>query len=203
MSQDTTSSTSLNPGGNPQGKGLSLVLERLAGLSATRVQAKSLEEVLRDYWQSSLVLSAEFSFRVVPGNRYYLYRGDSWRLSLISPEEWGSRLPGLFVASCELSTDASWQVEFADTALADPAVVDALRNFLEGFQHRLEQSETLADALPTYESSLPYQQRMMATALATSLRHSARLSGCAMVSPRLATAEWRTLAIASGSSADS
>jgi hypothetical protein len=63
------SGPTLRPGGNPQGKGLSLVLERLAGLRATRIQSKDLQHILRDYWQSTLVLSADFSFRVVPGQR--------------------------------------------------------------------------------------------------------------------------------------
>lgn len=195
MSEDTAKEpTILHPGGNPQGKGLTLVLEQLAGLTPRGVNAKSIEQVLADYWQSTLVLSADFSFRVIPGKTYYLYRGERWQLSLISPDEWGERAPGVFVAECELGSDATWQVTFADQALASPSVVEALGVFLEGFEHRLQSADTLSNALPEYEPGLPYQQRMMATALTASLRHSAQLSGCAMASPALAKADWRALA---------
>lgn len=183
----------LHPGGNPQGKGITLVLEQLAGLAPRGVNAKSLEQVLADYWQSTLVLSADFNFRVIPGKGYYLYRGERWQLSLISPEEWGGRAPGVFVAECELANDATWQVAFADEALASPAVVEALGVFLEGFEHRLKSAATLSEALPEYEPGLPYQQRMMATALTASLRHSAQLSGCVAASPALAKADWQAL----------
>ncbi|MEE4204308.1 MAG: DUF2452 domain-containing protein [Halieaceae bacterium] len=192
--ENADKSSMLHPGGNPQGKGLTLVLDQLAGLAPRGVQAKNIEQVLADYWQSTLVLSADFNFRVIPGKVYYLYRSDRWQLSLISPNEWGSRVPGVFVAECELANDATWQVSFADQALASAPVVEALGVFLEGFEHRVTSAETLSQALPEYEAGLPYQQRMMATALTASLRHSARLSGCAMIAPKLAVADWRAIA---------
>ena len=193
MKTDKQTESTLRPGGNPQGKGLTLVLERLAGLAPAGVRAKSIDAILSDYWQSTLVLSADFSFRVVPDKRYYLYHGDRWQLSLIAPEEWGARCPGVFVAQCELQRDATWTVSFADVLHKEQGAREALQRFLEGFEHRVSSADTLVDALPEYEASLPYQQRMMATALTTSLRHSARLAGCATLQPRLVLNDWVAL----------
>lgn len=190
---DQPTESTLHPSGNPQGKGLALVLERLAGLAPTGVRAKPIEAILSDYWQSTLVLSADFSFRVVPDKQYFLYHGERWLLSLIAPDEWGSRCPGVFVAQCQLQRDATWSVVFADALAEQPEVLEALQRFLEGFEHKVSSADSLVEALPEYEASLPYQQRMMATALTTSLRHSARLSGCSTLPPRLVMNDWKAL----------
>lgn len=195
METENHNDAMLHPGGNPQGKGLTLVLEQLAGLAPQGVRAKPIEQVLRDYWQSTLVLSADFKFRVVAGQPYYLYRSERWQLSLISPEEWGRHCPGVFVAQCSLKEDATWDLVFADQALETRTVRDALATFLDGFQHRIENADSMNAALPEYEPGLPYQQRMMATALTASLRHSARLSGYAAVVPRLAVHDWQALSL--------
>ena len=64
----------VNPQGNPQGKGLVMVLQQMAAAAPAEIRPKSGDEALLDYWCSSLVLSAAFKFRVVPDNTYYLYR---------------------------------------------------------------------------------------------------------------------------------
>ena len=105
----------VNPQGNPQGKGVVMVLQQMAAAAPAEIRPKSADEALLDYWCSSLVLSAAFKFRVAPDNTYFLYRvGLDWQLSLIAPDEWGARIPGDFVAECQLSPDMTWQLQFDD-----------------------------------------------------------------------------------------
>jgi hypothetical protein len=102
----------VNPQGNPQGKGVVMVLQQMAAAAPAEIRPKSADEALLDYWCSSLVLSAAFKFRVAPDNTYFLYRvGLDWQLSLIAPNEWGARIPGEFVAECQLSPDMTWQLQ--------------------------------------------------------------------------------------------
>jgi hypothetical protein len=167
-----------HPAGNPQGKGMVPVLDQLRAIAPWDVAVKSPEKILRDYCLSSLVLSAVFKFRTVPGNTYYLYRvGSEWQLSLITPKEWGARLPGAPVASCELAKDMTWSIALTENVADDAELVMALQQFIAGFAERLGNAKTLESSLPVYEINLPYQQRMMATALSASLRGSLILSG--------------------------
>ena len=170
----------INPEGNPDGKGLVPVMDALNALRPWAAAPKAPETILRDFCLSTLVLSARFDFRVVPNKTYYLYRAaDGWRLSLISPSEWGKRCPGPFIAEATLATDMTWDMQLSSELGNDPALVDELSQHLQGFLARLSVAETLEDALPTYEACLPYQQRMMATALSSSLQTSLLLSGLA------------------------
>lgn len=163
---------------NPQGKGLVPVLDALNALKPWISEQKSGEAILRDFCLSTLVLSAQFDFRVVPGRSYYLYRKSAgWQLSLISPEEWGDRCPGAWVASCDLRADMTWGVALASHIGDDPELVAALESHLRGFLARIDGADSLEAALPLYERQLPYQQRMMATALSSSLQTSLLLSG--------------------------
>lgn len=166
----------VNPQGNPQGKGVVMVLQQMAAAAPAEIRPKSADEALLDYWCSSLVLSAAFKFRVAPDNTYFLYRvGLDWQLSLIAPNEWGARIPGEFVAECQLSPDMTWQLKFDDNLSA--SVRAALVSFLEGFQAQAASSESFDEMLPDYVESLPYQQRVLASALKRSLKHSLRLAG--------------------------
>lgn len=170
-----------------QGKGLVFVLEDLASASPRALRPKSGEEAIRDYCWSALVLSAAFSFRVVPGQTYFLYlHAGLWKLSLISPREWGQKQPGDFVAHCALREDMTWSIEF-DAALEDASVAqDALHRYLEGIRSQLASAGSWRELLRHGERHLPYQQRVLATALATSLRHSLLLSGHAGAPPAVA-----------------
>lgn len=170
-----------------QGKGLVFVLEDLASAAPRALRPKSSEEAVRDYCWSALVLSAAFSFRVVPGQAYYLYlHGGVWKLSLISPREWGERQPGDFVGHCVLREDMTWSIEF-EPALDDALVVqEALHRYLEGIQSQLREAGSWRELLRQGERRLPYQQRVLATALAASLRHSLLLSGQAGAPPSVA-----------------
>ena len=50
----------VNPQGNPQGKGLVMVLQQMAAAAPAEIRPKSADEAMLDYWCSSLVLSAAF-----------------------------------------------------------------------------------------------------------------------------------------------
>ena len=166
----------MNQEGNPQGKGLVMVLQQIAATAPSEIRPKRAEEALLDYWCSSLVLSAAFKFRVSPDQTYYLYHVDqAWQLSLISPAEWGRLQPGAFVATCMLQRDITWKLEFASD-LSD-TVRSALVAFLDAFQAKASESGSFDELLPDYIAELPYQQRVLASALKKSLKNSLQLAG--------------------------
>jgi hypothetical protein len=170
---------------NPQGKGVVPVLEHLQAIRTAPASAKPAARLLADFCVSSLVLSAEFAFRPVVGGRYYLYwSGERWLLSLISPVEWGSRCPGEFAGCCELRPDMTWQITSPDGFADHSEAAEALARFFDAFVESLAQADNIADALPGYVANLPYYQRVLATGLTASVRHSAQAAGIADQSGR-------------------
>jgi hypothetical protein len=134
--------------------------------------AKSPADFLRDYCVSSMVLSAYFRFKPVVGNTYFLYAGGNiWNLSLIAPYEWGERKSGEFLGTCRLRPDMTWEMDTTDMDQDSAAAVRA-KSFIEGFVDTLSGQESIANHLPFYVSGLPYYQRMLATALASSLQRT-------------------------------
>ncbi|MDG2460603.1 MAG: DUF2452 domain-containing protein [Luminiphilus sp.] len=167
-----------------QGKGLTLVLQDLTSASPNQLHAKSSEEAAQDYCWSALVLSAAFGFRVTPGQQYHLYlTEEAWCLSLLSPAEWGLRIPGAYVGECHLRHDMTWGLTFNDAVAAGSPVHSALLSYLEGIREQLMESGSWEALLRQGERHLAYQQRVLATALASSLRQSLTLSGQAGVPP--------------------
>lgn len=164
--------------GNPQGKGLVPTLEAWHATQPQGVEKKSAGRILTDYFITLLVLSAEFDFRPVPGCAYYLYLRDTrWRLSLISPDEWGDRIPGRCLGRCRLQTDMTWSLELLADLQRDDTMRAALIGFHGGFLQLLEGHDTLEAGLPHYVAGLPYYRRLLAAGLATSLSQSLSLSG--------------------------
>ena len=109
---------------------------------------------------------------------YSLYLVDGqWQLSLIAPEEWGARMPGAFVGQCKLRHDMTWSVEFDESVAEDSPVHDALLQYLDGIHEQLQASGSWEALLRNGERHLPYQQRVLTTGLASSLRQSLALSG--------------------------
>jgi hypothetical protein len=158
---------------NPQGKGLVPVLNDWSASRPTQVTTKEPVELLFDWFVSTLVLSAAFKFRPVVGQCYFLYlqEGD-WQLSLVGPQEWGTRSVGDCLGTCQLRVDMTWSIE-ADPQLAQkPALQQALAALAESFVSNLNSEDTLGDHLPGYRRELPYFQRMLATGLGSSLRQS-------------------------------
>ena len=161
-----------------QDKGLVLVLQNLQAASPAQLRSKSSDEAAQDYCWSALVLSAAFGFRVAPGHTYYLYLSERrWQLSLISPQEWGHRLHGAFVAHCQLRHDMTWLLTFDPSVVEGSVVHGALLQYLAGIRSQLEESGNWEALLRQGERHLPYQQRVLTTALSSSLRQSLTLSG--------------------------
>ncbi len=163
---------------NPQGKGLTPVLDEWRGAQPAQVTAKPPRQVLADYFTTLLVLSAEFSFKPAPGVAYFLYlRNGRWLLSLIAPAEWRGRAPGPCAGSCELQRDMTWTLTPADDLADQPDLVAALADFQQGFMALLDSDAPLEDSLPFYVAQLPYYRRLLAAGMAKSLESSMLLAG--------------------------
>ena len=136
------------------------------------VEEKSSGQFLRDYCISSLILSANFRFKPVMGNTYFLYVSDQgWTLSLISPDEWGQPKAGKFLGKCRLRNDMTWEMRISDLDENCRALVMA-RHYVDRFVDTLRGQDSISSNLPFYDSSLPYYQRLLSTALASSLKKS-------------------------------
>ena len=158
---------------NPQGKGVVPVLRDWATMTPVGPIRKDAAVFLRDYCISSLVLAARFGFKPVPGKDYFLYaREGEWMLSLIGPHEWGQREPGAFLGRCRLRADMTWVIERCADEESDAVAVERAQAFVEGFVDTLAGQASVGENLPYYVSTLPYYQRLLATALATSLQRS-------------------------------
>ena len=154
-----------------QDKGLVLVLQDLHAASPGQLRSKSSDEAARDYCWSALVLSSAFGFRVSPGHTYSLYLVDGqWQLSLISPEEWGARMPGAFVGECKLRHDMTWSVVVDESVAEDSPMHDALLQYLHGIHEQLPASGNWEALLRNGQRHLSYYQRVLAKGLASSSR---------------------------------
>ena len=163
---------------NPQGKGLVPVLEAWQAAQPSAVAPKSPPRLLGDYLVSLLVLSAQFSFKPVPGRSYYLYwREGEWRLSLISPAEWVSSQPGECLGECQLGFDMTWHLVANPETDPSPELIEAIDDFARHFGDTLAAAEALEDTLPFYVRQLPFYRRLLATGLAASLKQSMTGSG--------------------------
>lgn len=167
---------------NPQGKGLVPVLQDLAACRPqVAVPPKHIDQVSRELFTSLFVLESTFGFRPVVGRCYWLYRaGERFRLSLVSPAEWGAGDPfGQPVGECVLQPDLTWTLGLLDGAAQDPAVQALIEARRARLTERLETAHSLAQALPVFEAELPFQQRALAAGLAASLRRSMEQTGIA------------------------
>lgn len=61
---------------------------------------------------SEMIYKADVGVKPVVGETYYLYQKEDhgYVLSLVSPEEWGSKLPYSFIAEVNLLADHTWNV---------------------------------------------------------------------------------------------
>jgi hypothetical protein len=168
---------SVNP--NPQGKGLLPVLSDLqSSRSRADIPPKDIDRVTSELFTSLFVLESEFSFRPVAGREYYLYlREGRFRLSLIGPDEWPGEISGRYIGRCILQRDVTWTIEMDEEAAGDENLSILIRERKESLERSLSDVKRLADALPVFIQSLPYYQRVFASALAASLGISMQLSG--------------------------
>lgn len=159
---------------NPQGKGGDLLTTHW--LPVIKLQKKPEQQITFDYLASMLVLSAEFSFKPVPGTQYFLYlwKG-TLRLSLIPfvKKPTGSIDP---IAQCELRRDLTWQLDFLSRAQLSPKVIQFIEAFSEKFADHLDKDVTIKETLPFYEAELPFYRRLYAAGLAKSLSLSLQQS---------------------------
>jgi hypothetical protein len=151
------------------------------------------------------VLSARCDLRPVVGQRYYLYcdgyddrqraaeghveghvegSDSGWRLSLVSPEEWGGRAPGRCLGPCWLREDMTWTLD-AEAALAADAELRArVAALVQDFLERLDVDGPLEVQLPGYHRELPYYRRLLAAGLGASLRQSLAAAGASAAEAR-------------------
>ncbi len=172
------------PQANPQGKGVVPLLAAWDNLSPSKVEVKSADQILSQYFTSLLVLSAEFHFKPVPQQDYYLYwhhnaSGSPWRLSLIEPEKLGTLSFGQFVGCCHLQVDMTWSISPDPQLTEQTSVLNALQEFAEQFQSANQNSKSLEQQLPFFVDDLPFYRRLAATALSSSLSRSITLSDLA------------------------
>lgn len=169
----------MNTKANPQGKGLVPLLESFANIRSLMSAApKNIPQISSELFTSLFVLHSQFSFKPVIGKEYWLYENNrSFKLSLISPAEWGNSGFGKCVGKCTLQMDATWSLELDSRAMDDAALMSYIKSRRDEFEKAISESESLADALPVYIKELPYYQRVYASVLANSLKQSMIMSG--------------------------
>lgn len=164
---------------NPQGKGLSPVLE---GLSQSRpginVPPKQIDRISSELFTSLFVLKSEFHFRPVVGKRYWLYQiGDRFKLFMLPPDQWSAGHPGRFIGECVLQEDITWTLTLDEEAAEDESLLNLIEEERRRLEQSLEEADTVEDALPEYIASMPFYCRLLAYGLGSSLRLSARAAG--------------------------
>ena len=161
---------------NPQGKGLIPVLDDLRSVTPVLAQGKSAHQLLADFFTSTLVLGAKFNFKPSLGVNYYLYLDNQqWKLSLVEPQAWRDRLPGIYFGECMLNTDQTWSVKPCESWQQNPNLCNELEKLQSAFIASLNNDNSIIDNLPFYQSNLAYYQRLGANALARSIKQSLQL----------------------------
>ena len=162
--------------GNPEGKGVSGLMLDWYQSEPRGVVAKPHRQILAELFTSMLVLSATFKYRPAAGGENYLYWiNNEWSLSLIAPDEWSDERRAVFVGTCVLQRDMTWTIMPSKLLAEDNPVSDALGRFYDAFARTLNTDLTLEEILPFCVSSLPYYQRLYASALTRSVRAAVTL----------------------------
>ena len=178
----------LKTDGNPEGKGLNGFLLDWYKSEPRGVVAKPQRQVLAEFFTSMLVLSAQFKYEPAAGVANYLYCMDGeWSLSLIAPHEWTDERRAGFVGTCVLHDDMTWTIEPSELLAEDNAVSDAVGRFYDAFAESLDTDMTIEEILPFYTGSMPYYQRLYASALSRSIRAAVTIGDQRNVSCR----DWR------------
>lgn len=169
----------MNKSPNPQGKGLVPVLDSLTESRATiPVPPKQIDQISSELFTSLFVLHSRFLFKPVVGKSYYLYwRNKDFHLSLITPQEWGGSSYGEYVGECVLHEDVTWTLTLHTSAAQNTEILQLIERRREEFQQALSGADIVDDVLPVYLESLPFYQRVLASALASSLKASMQKSG--------------------------
>ena len=167
---------SVQPPGNPDGKGANGLLADWHRSSPAGVAAKPRRQLLAEFFTSVLVLSASFKYRPVPGGPNYLYWIDGeWSLSLIAPDQWSAERRAGFVGVCVLQRDMTWTIEPSGWLGDRGPLANAVGKFFDAFTELLDTDLTLEEILPYHVGELPYFPRLYANALSRSLRTAVNL----------------------------
>ena len=165
---------------NPQGKGLVPVMDSLAASRARiNVPAKHIDQISSELFTSLFVLHSRFQFKPVVAKKYYLYRraDNSFHLSMINPDEWGGTRFGQFIGECVLQPDISWTLTLDAGAAQDADLIKLIETRRRQFEEAMHEASSVDELLPVYLESLPFYQRLFASALANSLKDSMQKSG--------------------------
>lgn len=164
---------------NPQGKGISPVLQDLAlSRSTIPLPPKHIDQVSSELFTSLFVLNSEFNFRPVVGRSYWLYRlEERFKLLLLGPDDWTVGHPGTFIAECVLREDVTWTLSLDESAARDERLLQLVEKQRRQLQADLERAVSLEEAMPAYIPSLAFYQRLLAFGLGGSLRASLRAAG--------------------------
>jgi hypothetical protein len=170
---------------NPSGKGVNGFLADWYRSRPRDVVAKPRQQVLAELFTSMLALSAKFKYQPVAEHSNYLYWIDGqWSLSLIAPGEWSDERRAGFVGELILQRDMTWTITPTDSLADKKAVSSALRRFYDAFAETLDTDRSLEEILPFHVQSMPYYQRLCASALSRSLRTTMTLGDQASTSCR-------------------
>lgn len=164
---------------NPQGKGLSPVLD---GLAQSRpgivVPPKQIDQISSELFTSLFVLKSEFHFRPVVGKSYWLYRMDGrFKLLMLPPDQWSAGHPGQYIGKCVLQEDITWTLELSEESASDESLLQYIEEERTRLESSLQEAETVEDAMPEYIDSMPFYCRLLAYGLGGSLRSSLRAAG--------------------------
>ena len=171
--------------GNPEGKGANGFLFDWHQSEPRGVVAKPQRQLLAEFFTSMLVLSANFKFRPIVGVSNYLYWSNGeWSLSLIAPHEWSYERRAGFAGTCVLQRDMTWTIAPSGLLAEDNSVSDAIGRFYDAFAEMLDTDLTLEEILPYYVGSIPYYQRLYASALSRSVSAAVTLGDQASTSCR-------------------
>ena len=164
---------------NPQGKGLVPVLDSLVESRASiSVPPKQINQIAGELFTSLFILHSKFQFKPVVGKSYWLYRrNNTFQLSMISPQEWGGDTYGQYIGECILQKDITWTLNLDEHAAQDDALMKLIEKKRKEFEQTLNSVKAVENVLPVYLDSLPFYQRVFASALANSLRTSMSKSG--------------------------
>ena len=165
---------------NPQGKGLVPIMESLlSSQTQVCVPPKHIEQISSELFTSLFVLHSKFSFKPVVGKSYWLYRrkDNSFHLSMIEPVEWGHSGFGQTIGECVLQQDLTWTLQLDIQAADDEALLTLIAEQRAQLETAMRDAQTIDEVMPVYLASLPFYQRVFASALANSLSMSMQKSG--------------------------
>ena len=183
--------------GNPEGKGNNGFLLDWERTEPRGVVIKPRRQLLAEFFTSMLILSARFKFRPAVGVAAYLYWIDGeWSLSLIAPDQWSDERRAGYAGVCVLQADMTWTLNPSPLLAEEGPVADAMARFYEAFAEKLDTDLTLEEILPFYVGTMPYYQRLFASALSRSVRAAVILGDQTATSCR----EWQALLPRRGSS---